>query len=93
MKFQHIKDEKSGEIQLIENGKRIGEISYDILEDGSLSAYHTGVDPEQQGRGLGYKLLNHLVEYARENNKKIVPVCSFVVRNFEINPKIHDVLK
>lgn len=93
MEVKHIIDGDSGEFQLIENGARIGEVSYDILEDGSLSLYHTGVNPEQQGRGLGNKLINIIVDYARENNKKIVPVCSFAVRLFEINPKIQDVLK
>ena len=43
----------------------------------------TVVSPELRGQGIAGKLFEAGVKYARENNYKIVPVCSYIVKKFE----------
>ncbi|MDO4897588.1 MAG: GNAT family N-acetyltransferase [Moraxella sp.] len=53
-------------------------LSYQILHDNTLNYNHTIVPKELGGRGLGTALVKYALEYARDNNKKVVPTCSFV---------------
>ncbi len=38
---------------------------------------HTSVSDELRGQNIGKQLLQRLVEFAKEKNKKIVPLCPF----------------
>ena len=44
---------------------------------------HTYVSESLRGQGVAGKLLDALLEYAKNNNIKIKPVCSYVVSAFE----------
>ncbi len=50
-----------------------------------ISADSTEVKPELRGQGVAKKLVLALIEYASENNVKIIPVCSYVVAFFKKN--------
>lgn len=54
---------------------------------------HTIVDPSLRGQGIAGKLLDTVVEMARAENLKIVPVCSYAVVKMGRNDKYKDVLK
>ncbi|ERL55666.1 GNAT family N-acetyltransferase [Psychrobacter aquaticus] len=56
---------------------QIGYISYQE-RDGKLIYDHTIVPRELGGRGVGSALVKHALDYAREQNKKVIPQCSFV---------------
>ncbi len=91
-------------IELTHDGKK-GSIVYRI--DGNLKAEmtfvfagerqfiidHTEVDSSLKGQGIGNRLLDKAVEYARENTLKIIPLCPFAASVFRKNPDIGDVLK
>lgn len=47
---------------------------------------HTEVPPEFRGKGIAEKLVLAGFAFARQNNLKIVPVCSYVVRVLERHP-------
>ena len=66
-----------------ENGKRMGYISYEWMNESVFSIMHTVVEPAFQGKGIAKALLDAAVDYARENGLKIHAVCSYVVRQFE----------
>ena len=66
-----------------ENGKRMGYISYEWMNESVFAIMHTVVEPAFQGRGIAKALLDAAVAYARENGLKIHAVCSYVVRQFE----------
>ncbi|BCG59761.1 GNAT family N-acetyltransferase [Paenibacillus sp. URB8-2] len=53
---------------------------------------HTLVDNAYRGQGLGDKLVNAMVEYARENGIKIIPLCPFAKGRFERYSEYSDVL-
>jgi predicted GNAT family acetyltransferase len=69
-----------------DNDVNMGNIAYSPHGD-TLSATHTWTDSRFRGQGVAGKLLDALVEYARENGLKIIPVCSYVVAAFEKNPE------
>ena len=53
---------------------------------------HTIVDPSLRGQGIAGKLLNKVVEMAREEDLKIVPVCSYAVVKMNRTNEYEDVL-
>lgn len=53
---------------------------------------HIFVDPSLKGQGVGNKLVNRVVELAREENKKIIPVCPFAKKVLTGSEEYADVL-
>ncbi len=68
-----------------------GYISYQQRGE-SLVYDHTIVPPELGGRGIGSILVKHALDYARENDKKVVPQCSFVSSYINKHPEYQDLL-
>ncbi len=64
---------------------RLGEIVYEA-KDGDLWATHTRVGAAHRGQGIAEKLLDALADHAEKEEKKIVPVCSYVAAAFEREP-------
>lgn len=58
------------------NGDQIGECEFSVSENVWMIT-HTGVRSEYGGRGIAKKLVLKVIESARTNNAKIVPVCSY----------------
>lgn len=54
---------------------------------------HTGVPPAIGNRGLGSKLVETGLNYARENGLKVRSTCWFVSKYFRLNPEYQDLLK
>lgn len=69
-----------------DNGKQIGKIVY-AQKGAILLATHTRVSSDFQGQGVGEKLLDTLVAYAKENNMTITPLCSYVQSAFQKHPE------
>ena len=55
-----------------------------------LTVYHTEVIKEDEGKGMAKKLLGAMVDYARQNNFKVIPLCPFVHLQFKCNPKEYE---
>ena len=53
---------------------------------------HTVVNPAYEGNGIGKRLVFAVVDYARDNQLKILPVCTFAKVVFDKTPEIQDVL-
>ena len=68
-----------------------GYISYQERE-GALVYDHTIVPQELGGRGVGSALVKHALNYARKNDKKVVPQCSFVAAYIEKHPEYQDLV-
>ena len=72
----------------------VGEVDAEItfqVEKDVLIADHTFVDPVYRGQGIGKLLVDKLANYARENQKKIHPTCSYVVNLFKKYDEYSDV--
>lgn len=46
-------------------------------EAGKIVIRHTEVDPALEGQGIGKALLNHVFDYSRKIEFKILPICPF----------------
>ena len=68
-----------------------GYISYQERDD-KLVYDHTIVPQELGGRGIGSALVKHALNYARGQNKKVVPQCSFVSSYISKHPDYQDLL-
>jgi len=86
----HLEDENKFIIK--NEDVNIGYLGYE-LEDKVIYINTTYVDPKFRNGFLGKKLVDECVEYARKNNLKIVPRCSFVVRLFEKGKRYNDIKK
>lgn len=82
-----LKDNR-GQVQLLTAGIMAGHMEISV-KGNLLTVYHTEVDPLYEGRGFAKLLLKKLVEYARENQLKIVPLCPFVHLQFRRNPDLY----
>lgn len=69
----------------------IAEITFKPADDQTIIADHTYVSDELRGQGIAGKLFDKLIGYARENNLKIVPECSYVQSKMEKTSDYDDV--
>ena len=53
---------------------------------------HTEVNPGNEGKGFGKKMVTKAVEFAREKGIKILPICPFAKSVFDKTPEFRDVL-
>ncbi len=68
-----------------ENNERIAEMVVGIIGN-KMSVYHTEVADQLEGQGIGKKLIQEMVDYARNNNLKVLPLCPYVLAQFKRHP-------
>lgn len=82
------------EAEALDEDKLAGFCQYEIKDDKLWEITHTVVKPEYGGQGLAAKLVDKVVDEARENDVKIIPTCSYAKKKFDENPdKYGDVAK
>lgn len=79
-----INDNNQGSFFIEKDNKQVAELDFEI-NDGILNAYHTGVRKELEGQGIAAKLFDEMVAYARKNNYKVLPSCSYILVKFRRN--------
>ena len=89
---QQNNDEKNGSFEAIIDGKRAGLMTYTWAGEDRFIIDHTEVDEAHNGKGVGKEMLIKAVDFARENGKKIIPLCPFAKATFQKNPDLQDVL-
>ncbi|WP_037315783.1 GNAT family N-acetyltransferase [Salegentibacter sp. Hel_I_6] len=90
MDIKHRENDSRG-MFFVEDEKGIyAELTYTKKQD-VLTIDHTEVRPELEGKGIATKLLSHSVDFARENNYKIEPLCPFAEVQFDRNESFKDV--
>ena len=72
----------STEILAMENGKLLGKIEF-TLSDKKMTILHTYA--YESGRGIGTMLMQNAVEWAKEHDYTIVPICSFAQKYLSNN--------
>ncbi len=84
--------ETKGEFVATFDGQKAGLMTYSWAGDDKIIIDHTEVEPAYNGKGVGKAMVYKAVEFARENNLKIIPLCPFVKATFQKNEEIRDVL-
>ncbi|MCI3938480.1 N-acetyltransferase [Chryseobacterium aahli] len=85
-------NEKHGSFEAVIDGNRAGLMTYTWAGEDRFIIDHTEVDDAYNGKGVGKEMLIKAVEFARENSKKIIPLCPFAKATFQKNEDLRDVL-
>lgn len=67
-------------------------MSYIFAGDAKFIIEHTEVHPSHEGQGLGRKLVQAGVDFAREKELKIIPLCTYAKSIFDKTPAYNDIL-
>ena len=92
MNIDHIEHGSKGAFIIKENNLRLAEMTYSKAGDHLIIIDHTEVSDALRGKGAGKQLVNAAVNYAREKNIKILPLCPFAKAIFDKTPEFHEVL-
>ncbi len=92
MEIKHIKADSKGHFQALEEGKVAGKMTYSKAGEEKMIIDHTEVDPAFRGKNIGKLMVIEAVEFARNSNLKVIPLCPFAKRIFDKTPEINDVL-
>ena len=92
VEIKHTNNELKGVFELYYDGGKAGLMTYSWAGDDKFIIDHTEVDEEYGGKGLGKDLVKAGVEYAREKNVKVIPLCPFAKKVIAKTPEFQDVL-
>jgi predicted GNAT family acetyltransferase len=92
IEIKQIKDGTKGRFAAMDGGKQAGAIFYTYAGEIKMILDHTEVDDAYRGQSIGKKILMHIVELARVNNIKIIPLCPYAKSVFDKTESISDVL-
>nr|WP_315150490.1 GNAT family N-acetyltransferase [uncultured Flavobacterium sp.] len=84
--------DKNGFFHIDINGKTEAKMTFIFAGPDKIIIDHTEVNEGNNGKGFGKKLVAKAVEFAREKNIKIIPLCPFAKKVFDKTPEFRDVL-
>ncbi len=90
MEIEHSDDGKKGQFKAMEGDVQAGLMTYVWAGEDKFIIEHTVGNPEF--KGVGMKLLDQAVAFAREKSIKIIPLCPFAKKMFDRKEEIRDVL-
>ena len=88
-KVIHDKDKSQFNISI--NNKEVY-VDYKI-EQNKMNLYHTYTNPELRGKGLAAKVVIAAFEYAKKNNLKVEPGCTYVQTFISRHKEYEELLK
>ncbi|MBP2026077.1 GNAT family N-acetyltransferase [Peptoniphilus stercorisuis] len=83
--------EENDRFLYLENDIEMGKIIFED-KDNIITINHTLVPKENSGRGIARDLVNRVVKKARDENKKIIPVCTYAKKVLESDEQYIDIL-
>jgi len=92
MKTKIILDNGTFEIDLYQEDTKVGYVQGKKVSSNYLSIEHTIVYEQYQGKGYAKILIEEVVHFAKVNNFKIIPICSYAVKFFDKNKEEYDYL-
>jgi predicted GNAT family acetyltransferase len=63
-----------------------GKLDY-ILDGKNFVITHVGVHPELRGQGVAARIVEASLAYARENELRVIPMCSYAAAYIRRNPQ------
>lgn len=91
-KIEHNEQGHSGSFYVNSDGSKAAVLEYRKLGKDEIIIDHTHVSGIFKGKGVGKMLVEYAVRWARENNLKVVPQCSFAKAIIEKDETLQDVL-
>lgn len=65
---------------------KIAVVEYKLF-DGGISFLHTEVPHELEGKGIGSALAKYVLDYAKQNSLKVLPLCPFIKKYIDRHPE------
>jgi uncharacterized protein len=91
MVISHDRQGHRGAFVIDKDGKRLAEMTYTVAGT-RVIIDHTSIDDALRGTGAGAQLVKAAVEWARAENRKLLPLCPFARSVFDKTPEYRDVL-
>ncbi|WP_299227957.1 GNAT family N-acetyltransferase [uncultured Psychroserpens sp.] len=92
MEIKHEDTSIKGRFYYEIDGQVKAQMTYSHAGTDKIIIDHTEVDESLKGQGVGYKLLETSVAYARDKQIKILPLCPFAAAVFKKRTQYSDVL-
>lgn len=92
MEIKHQSDGRRGSFYLEVEGSKKAEMVYVMAGPKKIIIEHTEVDEELKGQGVGLQLLKKLVDWVRNEEIKVIPLCPFAKATFARHAELQDVL-
>lgn len=92
IEIKQIDQDTKGYFVASDSEHEAGRITYTFAGNSKIIIDHTEVSDAYRGQNIGKRILMEIVEYARENKIKIIPLCPFAKAIFEKVESIRDVL-
>lgn len=90
--ISHEEQGHRGAFYVVQDGKRVAEMTYSRTSPTLVIIDHTEVDKSLGGKGVGRRLLDTAVQWARDTGTKVMATCPFAKAQFDRDPSIRDVL-
>jgi predicted GNAT family acetyltransferase len=88
---QHEAGDQHGVFFILQDGERVGELTYQRVSAKLAIIDHTEVIPRLRGGGVARKLFDAAVAWARGNHVKLGATCSYAVALLARDPSVQDV--
>ncbi|OCG09960.1 hypothetical protein A9G13_10680 [Gilliamella sp. wkB178] len=72
--------EASNRFYVSKDNQEIAEMTFTRIGENKATIDHTYIDPNYRGQGIADKLLNLVVKTLQQENREIIPLCSFAVK-------------
>lgn len=92
MNIQHKSGDTKGEFFIEKDGEVKARMTYSKLGSTQIIIDHTEVSDELRGSDTGKRLVKYGIDYAREHNLKVIPLCPFAKSVIERDKSLQDVL-
>lgn len=92
IEIKQIESGTKGYFGAFDGDKEAGRMSYTSAGETRMILDHTEVNDAYRGQNIGKRILMEVVQFARENKIKIIPLCPFAKSVFNKIEEIRDVL-
>ena len=89
--FEHTEENAKGLFIMKIDGKNAANMTYSRMDANNVIIDHTAATI--QGQGAGKQIVLHMVEWARENKQKVLPLCPFAKGVLAKNLELQDILR
>jgi predicted GNAT family acetyltransferase len=91
LEVRHEETDGVGAFFIERDGKRIAEQAYVRIDEHRIMIAHTEVDGSLKGQGVGRRLLDNAVAWARNTGTRVRATCPYAKAQFEKDASIRDV--
>jgi len=92
IEIKQIESGTKGYFGAFDGDKEAGRMTYTFAGETKMILDHTEVNNAYRGQNIGKRILMEIVEFARQNKIKILPLCPFAKSVFNKIEDIRDVL-